>query len=99
MLSVQNLKVRYGATEVLSDVSFAMNEGRVLTLLGGNGSGKTTLLNSLSGLTRIASGTATFLGKKITRASPRAILRLGLAQVPQGREVFVSMTVHENLLL
>jgi branched-chain amino acid transport system ATP-binding protein len=99
MLSVQNLKVRYGATEVLSNVSFFMCEGRVLTLLGGNGSGKTTLLNALSGLTKAAAGSITFHGKEITRASPRTILRSGLAQIPQGREVFSTMTVHENLLL
>jgi len=99
MLNVRQLKVRYGATEILSDVSFLAEEGRVLTLLGGNGSGKTTLLNTISGLIKPTSGSIEFLGQKLSGASPRAILRSGLAQVPQGREIFSSLTVHQNLLL
>ena len=100
MLNVRQLRVRYGATEILSDVSFSAEEGRVLvTLLGGNGSGKTTLLNTISGLVRPASGSIEFLGQKLAGASPRTILRSGLAQVPQGREIFATLTVHQNLLL
>ena len=99
MLEVEHLKVWYGPTEVLRDVSFAVPAGKVVALLGGNGSGKTTLLNSLSGLIRPRAGRIAVAGSETAGLSPDRVVRLGLAQVPQGREVFATMTVEDNLEL
>ncbi|HUI17926.1 MAG TPA: ABC transporter ATP-binding protein, partial [Alphaproteobacteria bacterium] len=99
MLQVEHLKVWYGPTEVLRDVSFEVPAGKVVALLGGNGSGKTTVLNSLSGLIRPRAGRIAVEGTEAAGLSPDRMVRLGLAQVPQGREVFASMTVEENLEL
>ena len=99
MLEIAHLKVWYGLTEVLRDVSLALPEGKVVALLGGNGSGKTTLLNALSGLVRPRGGSIAFEGKETAGLSPDRIVRRGIAQVPQGREVFATMTVEENLAL
>jgi branched-chain amino acid transport system ATP-binding protein len=99
MLEVEHLKVWYGPTEVLRDVSFAVPAGKVVALLGGNGSGKTTLLNSLSGLIRPRAGRIAVAGSETAGLSPDRMVRLGLAQVPQGREVFATMTVEDNLEL
>ena len=99
MLEVEHLKVWYGPTEVLRDVSFAVPAGKVVALLGGNGSGKTTLLNSLSGLIRPRAGRIAVAGSETAGLSPDSMVRLGLAQVPQGREVFATMTVEDNLEL
>ena len=97
MLQVEHLKVWYGPTEVLRDVSFEVPAGKVVALLGGNGSGKTTVLNSLSGLIRPRAGRIALAGSETAGLSPDRMVRLGLAQVPQGREVFATMTVEENL--
>ncbi|HYB55943.1 MAG TPA: ABC transporter ATP-binding protein [Alphaproteobacteria bacterium] len=97
MLRVDHLKVWYGVTEVLRDVSFAVPEGKVVALLGGNGSGKTTVLNALAGLIRPREGSIAVKGEETAGLSPDRIVRLGVAQVPQGREVFATMTVEENL--
>ena len=99
MLQVEHLKVWYGPTEVLRNVSFEVPAGKVVALLGGNGSGKTTVLNSLSGLIRPRAGRIAVAGTEAAGFSPDRMVRLGLAQVPQGREVFASMTVEENLEL
>jgi branched-chain amino acid transport system ATP-binding protein len=99
MLEVAELNVWYGLTEVLRSVSFAIPEKDIVALLGGNGSGKTTVLNSLSGLVAPRSGSIRFLGEEIAGRSTDRIVRAGLVQVPQGREVFSSMTVRENLEL
>lgn len=99
MLEVQGLNVWYGLTEVLRDVSFSVPGRQVVALLGGNGSGKTTILNTLSGLLKPREGSITLDGKDATGASPDQAVKLGMAQVPQGREVFASMSVHDNLEL
>jgi branched-chain amino acid transport system ATP-binding protein len=99
MLSVANLNVFYGITEVLRDVSFDVPSGQVYALLGGNGSGKTTIINSLSGIVRPRKGSIKLLGQEVARNSADQMVRAGLIQVPQGREVFASMSVRDNLEL
>ncbi len=99
MLRVDHLKVWYGVTEVLRDVSFEVPEGKVVALLGGNGSGKTTVLNALAGLIRPRAGSIAVKGEETAGLPPDRIVKLGIAQVPQGREVFATMTVEENLEL
>jgi branched-chain amino acid transport system ATP-binding protein len=97
MLEVRHLEVRYGLTEVLRDVSFDVPAKTIVALLGGNGSGKTTVLNALSGLVAPRAGTILVEGEELTGASPDRMVRRGVVQIPQGREVFADMTVHDNL--
>lgn len=99
MLEVSNLNVWYDRTEVLRDVSFSVPEKQIVALLGGNGSGKTTTLNALSGLIRPRGGSITVAGEVVTGFACDQMVRRGIVQVPQGREVFGSMTVRENLEL
>jgi branched-chain amino acid transport system ATP-binding protein len=97
MLDVQHLEVRYGPTEVLRDVSFTVPQNAIIALLGGNGSGKTTVLNAISGLIAPRAGTVRIDGDDATGASPHSMVARGVVQIPQGREVFADMTVHDNL--
>jgi branched-chain amino acid transport system ATP-binding protein len=99
MLDVRHLEVSYGATQVLRDVSFSVAKGSIVALLGGNGSGKTTTLNVLSGLVAPQGGTVTLDGQRIDGLPTDRVVGLGLVQVPQGREVWGGMTVHDNLTL
>ena len=97
MLEVENINVWYGVTEVLRTVSFAVPNNSIVALLGGNGSGKTTVLNTISGMVSPRSGAIRFLGEDIAGSGPDRVVRKGMIQVPQGREVFASMTVRDNL--
>ena len=97
MFSIQGLNQYYGGSHTLRDVNFDIPKGACTTLLGRNGVGKTTLLKCLMGLVPAKSGTLMFEGKDITRLTPYARARLGLAYVPQGREIFPRLTVEENL--
>ena len=99
MLDVLHLSVWYGVTEVLRDISFSVSKGSVVALLGGNGSGKSTLLNALSGLIKPRSGSVRYLGEETVGLGAHAMVRRGLVQVPQGREVFAEMSVSDNLEL
>ena len=99
MLVVEDLKVSYGLTEVLRGVSLVVPEGGIVALLGGNGSGKSTALNTISGFLKPRAGTITFAGHRIDGLSTDRIVRAGVVQVPQGREVFAGLTVAENLEL
>jgi branched-chain amino acid transport system ATP-binding protein len=99
MLSIRTLKVWYGTTEILRDVSVDVAADHVVALLGGNGAGKTTLLRTLSGIVKPRSGHIEFDGGSIAGLSPRSIVTRGLVQVPQGRFVWPGMTVLDNLLL
>lgn len=99
MLEVRHLNVCYGATEVLRDVSFDVAPGRVTALLGGNGSGKSTVLNALSGLVVPRAGTVRIDGRDIAGRSPAEVVRSGIVQVPQGREIVPDMSVADNLEL
>ena len=97
MLEVQHLSVSYGVTEVLRDVSFVVPERSIVALLGGNGSGKTTTLNVLSGLLTPRAGTITFEGRSIAALPTHEVVKRGIVQVPQGREVWSGMSVRDNL--
>ena len=99
LLEVKDLSVRYGEIEALRGVSFAIDEGQVVTLLGSNGAGKSTTLRAISGLAKPASGDILFNGKSIASLGPEAIVRLGISHVPEGRRVFPGLTVKENIML
>ena len=99
ILDVQNLWVSYGAINAVRGVSLRVAEGEVVALIGANGAGKSTILNSLSGLVPMAGGTAAFDGLDLTNAKPSTIVRRGLVQVPEGREILGRQTVLENLEL
>jgi len=99
MLDVQHLNVWYDVTEVLRDVSFTVGERSVVALLGGNGSGKTTLLNALSGLLAPRRGSVRYMGEETAGLGAHLMVRRGVVQVPQGREVFADMSVADNLEL
>ena len=97
MLKVENLSVHYGMIQAVRDVSFEVNEGEVVSLIGANGAGKTTILRTLSGLVRPSAGKIQFLGKEIQKMPAQKIVASGLSQVPEGRHVFPGLTVMENL--
>lgn len=99
MLSIQSVNQYYGGSHTLRDVSFEVVGGACTTVLGRNGVGKTTLLKCLMGLLPVASGSITFEGRDITRMRPNERARVGIAYVPQGREIFARLTVEENLLM
>jgi len=99
MLEVKNLKVAYGKILAVKQISFSVDEGQVVTLIGTNGAGKTTTLRTISGLIRPASGEILFQGKRIDAVPAHEIVILGLAHSPEGRKIFPQMTVEENLLL
>ena len=99
MLKVDNLSVHYGVIQAVKDVSFEVNEGEVVTLIGANGAGKTSILRTISGLVRPSAGKIEFLGQEIQKEPARKIVASGLSQVPEGRHVFPGLTVLENLEL
>ena len=99
MLNVTDLTVHYGAIEALHGISFEVNEGEIISLIGSNGAGKTTTLHALSNIVKKTRGTVMFEGQDITRLAPDSIVRTGLIQVPEGRRIFANMSVHENLEL
>ena len=98
MLEIEALEAGYGAKKVLFGVSLAVQPGEVVTLMGRNGMGKTTTVHSVLGFTPASSGTIRFLGKDITRLAPHRVARLGIGLVPEGRQIFPNLTVHENLV-
>lgn len=97
MLTVENLSVRYGMIQAVRDVSFQVNQGEIVSLIGANGAGKTTILRTISGLIRPSEGNITFEGRAIEKEAPQKIVASGLSQVPEGRHVFPGLTVQENL--
>ena len=97
MLTAKNLHVYYGAIHAIKDVSFHVDKGEIVTLIGANGAGKSTLLNTISGLMRPRVGEVTFMDRNITGMAPHKVVRSGLVQVPEGRKVFAEMSVQENL--
>ena len=99
ILQVSGLHVHYGAIEAVKGIDFTLNEGRITALLGSNGAGKTTTLLTLSGLLRASAGSIKFDGVEIGILAPHRIVARGLIQVPEGREILVSLTVRENLWL
>jgi branched-chain amino acid transport system ATP-binding protein len=99
VLSVKNLEVCYGAISALLDVSFDIEAGRIVTLIGGNGAGKTTTLRTISGLLRARRGSVTFKGEDISKLAPHLVVARGLCHVPEGRMIFSNLTVDENLAM
>jgi branched-chain amino acid transport system ATP-binding protein len=97
MLTVEHLSVFYGDVQALWDVSLAITEGEIVTLIGSNGAGKTTTLHTISGLLRSRQGSITFAGQERQRESPQRIVEAGLIHIAEGRELFPYMTVLENL--
>ncbi len=97
ILTVNDINVYYGAIHAIKGISFEVNEGEIVTLIGANGAGKSTTLQTISGLLRSKTGEVTFLGENISKVPAHKILTRGLAQVPEGRRIFLQMTVQENL--
>lgn len=97
MLTVNNLHVNYGAITAVKGVSFTINQGEIVTLIGANGAGKSTILKTLSGLLKPSQGTITYQGQELSKLSAPKIVAQGISQVPEGRHVFPEMTVKENL--
>src|SRR5699024_6548956 len=99
MLKVNNLQVNYGMINAVRNVSFEVNEGEIVTLIGANGAGKSTILRTISGLVKAAGGSVEYEGKNLERYSPKKIVEAGISQVPEGRHVFKGLSVKENLEL
>ncbi len=99
MLEIKDLHVHYGAIHALQGISFHLNEGEIVTLIGANGAGKSTTLNTISGLERGKSGKIIFQGEDLTQVPPQKIVRKGIVQVPEGRKIFAPLTVMENLAM
>ncbi len=97
ILEIKNLVVNYGYISALRGIDIEVNEGEVVTLIGGNGAGKTTTLMSISGLTKIDTGTITYEGKNIASMDSDKIVKQGIAHVPEGRNIFPKLSVEENL--
>src|SRR5690606_32225710 len=98
-LEIDSLHVHYGGVHALRGLSLTVEEGEIVALLGNNGAGKTTTLSAVSGLVRPSAGRIVFQGRDVTRARPEEIVKAGLVHVPEGRRVFSTLTVHENLQL
>ena len=99
MLKVDDIHVYYGSIHAVKGVSFEVNEGEVVTLIGANGAGKSTVLNTVSGLLHPKSGSVVFEGKNLVKTPAHKIVGLGMAHVPEGRRVFAHLTVYDNLML
>src|SRR5271167_1844495 len=99
LLEIRNIATSYGLSQVLFGVSFIIDDGEVVTLMGRNGMGKTTTVRSLMGLIKPHAGEIRFRGERIDRLPPHRIARLGLGLVPEGRQIFPNLTVRENLLM
>ena len=97
MLKVNDINVYYGAIHAIKGVSFQVNDGEVVTLIGANGAGKSTILNTVCGLLHSRTGSVEFLGKNLASLPVHKIVELGMAHVPEGRRIFQQMTVEENL--
>jgi branched-chain amino acid transport system ATP-binding protein len=99
LLEVKDLNVYYGAIHALQGISFHLEEGEIVTLIGANGAGKSTTLRTISGLLRPRRGTIVYKGQDITMTPAEQIVRMGLSHVPEGRKIFAPLTVKENLLM
>ena len=99
MLKVTDLKVKYGMIEAIKGISFEVRDGEIVTMIGANGAGKTTTMHAISGLVKAAEGSIVLDDTELTKTAPNKIVKMGLAQVPEGRRVFAQQTVEENLIL
>ena len=98
LLEVKGVNVHYQKVEAVSDISIQIEEGQIVTLIGANGTGKSTTLRTISGLKRASSGGVWFDGVRIDRLAPEKIVRMGIAHVPEGRQIFSDLSVSENLI-
>jgi len=98
LLELKGLHVHYRKVQAVTDISIQIDEGQIVTLIGANGAGKSTTLRTISGLKRATSGSVWFDGKRIDKMAPEKIVRLGIAHVPEGRQVFPDLSVNENLI-
>ena len=99
ILTVKDLYVNYGMIKAIKGVSFHVNEGEIVSLIGANGAGKTTIMHAINHLIDVKSGSIDFMGTELTKIAPHKIVGFGLTQVPEGRRVFQELTVLENLEL
>lgn len=99
MLHIENLQVYYGAINAIKGISFEVEQGEIIALIGANGAGKTTILHTISGLVPAKSGSITFNGTELTKTPAHKIVSMGMAHVPEGRRIFQELTVYENLML
>lgn len=99
LLEVNNLQVNYGVIRALKGISFEVNEGEIVSLIGANGAGKTTTMQSIMGLIPIKGGTVIYDGKVINKIPGHKLISMGMSQVPEGRRVFQELTVYENLIM
>ena len=99
MLKIEDLEVSYGAVQALRGISMEVNDGEIVSLIGANGAGKTTTLHAITGLVPIRSGSVIYDGHDLRKTDPSRIVTMGLAHVPEGRQVFTRMTVAENLAM
>ena len=99
MLEVNNLEVYYGVICALRGISFEVNEGEIVSLIGANGAGKTTMMQSIVGLIPKRAGSVSFMGKDISKTPCHKIVKLGMTQVPEGRRIFQELSVYENLMM
>lgn len=97
MLTIKDLEVYYGVIQAIKGVSFEVNQGEVIALIGANGAGKTTILHTITGLLAPKNGSVVFEGKELTKMPAHKIVSLGMAHVPEGRRVFADLSVYENL--
>lgn len=99
MLEIQDLEVYYGAINAIKGISFNVEQGEVIALIGANGAGKTTILHTITGLVAAKHGSIRFNGKELTKTPAHKIVSMGMAHVPEGRRVFAQLSVYENLML
>ena len=97
MLKVEGLNAGYGSINILWDISFTLKDGEIVSVLGSNGAGKTTMVRAITGMLKPSSGSVVFNGEELARKNSRIILNSGIVQVPEGRQLFPSMTIYENL--
>ena len=99
MLEIRDLEVNYGAINAIKKISFDVNQGEVIALIGANGAGKTTILHTITGLLKAKSGSVMFEGKELLKTPPHKIVEMGMAHVPEGRRIFQQLSVYKNLSL
>lgn len=99
MLEIKDLQVYYGVIQAIKGISFTVNEGEIIALIGANGAGKTTILHTISGLISAKTGSVKFMNKELTKTAPHKIVQMGMAHVPEGRRIFQELSVYENLKL
>ena len=99
MLEIKDLQVYYGVIQAIKGISFTVNEGEIIALIGANGAGKTTILPTISGLIPAKTGSVKFMDKELTKTAPHKIVQMGMAHVPEGRRIFQELSVYENLKL